>query len=171
MLKGFVLGIVAVALVAVAGAYWFVTSGAMSAGQDAGPLPLERWAAKKSLRATMRREALGLKSPLGSDAGDLAAGAALFVDHCQVCHGGPDGAASPVANGLAPRAPQLAKDGVEDDPEGVIYWKTAHGIRFTGMPAFREALSDRELWQVTRFLKRMDSADAQRAWAASLKKP
>lgn len=170
MLKGFILGIVAVVLVAIGGTYWFVTSGAMSAGQDAGPLPLERWAAKASLRATMRREARGLKSPLGADPADIDAGAALFVAHCQVCHGGPDGAASPVANGLAPRAPQLAKDGVEDDPEGVIYWKTAHGLRFTGMPGFRESLSDRELWQVTRFLKSMSSAEAQRAWSSSLEK-
>jgi mono/diheme cytochrome c family protein len=148
--------------------YWLVASGVMSAGQDAGPLPLERWAAKKSLRATMRRDARNLKSPLEPDAANLEAGAHLFVDHCQVCHGGPDGIASPVAKGLAPKAPQLAKDGVEDDPEGTIYWKTAHGIRFTGMPGFREALSEREMWQITLFLKRMDSAQAQQVWASSM---
>lgn len=169
MLKGFILGIVTVVLVAIAGAYWFVTSGAMSAGQDAGPLPLERWAAKKSLRATMRRDARDLRSPLRPDSGDLETGAALFVEHCQSCHGGPDGAASAVANGLAPKAPQLAKDGVEDDPEGTIYWKTAHGIRFTGMPGFGKTLSDRQMWQITLFLKRMSSADAQQAWASSLR--
>lgn len=169
MLKGFILGIVAVALVAVVGTYWFVASGAMSAGQDAGPLPLERWAAKKSLRAAMRHEARRLRSPLQPDAGDLEAGALLFVRHCQVCHGGPDGTASPIASGLAPKAPQLAKDGVEDDPEGTIYWKIAHGIRFTGMPGFRETLSDREMWQIALFLKRMNSAEAQQAWASSVK--
>ena len=169
MFKGFILGILTVLLVAVAGTYWFVTSGAMSAGQDAGPLPLERWAAKKALRSTMRREARDLKSPLRPDAGDLETGAALFVAHCQVCHGGPDGSPSPIAKGLAPKAPQLAKDGVEDDPEGTIYWKTAHGIRFTGMPGFRGTLSDHEMWQVSLFLKRMDSAEAQQAWASSIK--
>ena len=167
MLRGFLLGIATVAVVAVIGVYWFVATGALSAGQDAGTLPLERWAAKKSLRATMRRDARDLKSPLQPASADLDAGAALYVSHCQVCHGGPDGSPSPIANGLAPKAPQLAKDGVEDDPEGTIYWKTAHGIRFTGMPGFRGALSERELWQVTSFLKRMSSAPAQAAWTAS----
>jgi len=170
VLKGFLLGIATVVVLAVVGAYWFVASGALPAGQDAGPLPLERWAARKSLRATMRSEARDLKSPLPPAPGDLDAGAALYVSHCQVCHGGPDGSPSPIANGLATQAPQLAKHGVEDDPEGVIYWKTAHGIRFTGMPAFHGALSDRELWQITSFLKRMSSAQAQAAWAASASK-
>jgi thiosulfate dehydrogenase len=169
VLKGFFLGVVASVLVMAAGAYWFVTSGAMSAGQDARPLPLERWAAKKSLRATLRREGRDLRSPLRPDDEDLAVGVALYVAHCQVCHGGPDGAASSIAKGLAPVAPQLAKDGVEDDPEGTIYWKIAHGIRFTGMPGFHQTLSEREMWQLSLFLKRMDSAPGRQAWAVGAK--
>jgi mono/diheme cytochrome c family protein len=167
VLKGFILGIVTVCLIAVAGTYWFVTSGSMSAGQDAGPLRLERWAAKKSLRATMRREARDLKSPLQPDTGNLQNGAVLYVQHCQVCHGGPSGMDSAIAKGLSPKAPQLAKHGVEDDLEGTIYWKTAHGIRFTGMPGFRESLSEQEIWQVSLFLKRMDSSEAQNAWTSA----
>jgi thiosulfate dehydrogenase len=134
-------------------------------------LPLERWAAKKSLSATMRRDAWNLRSPIQSSDEDLLAGAALFVAHCQVCHGGPGGTASSIARGLAPRAPQLATDGVEDDPEGTIYWKVSHGIRFTGMPAFHETLSEREMWQMTLFLKQMNSAPGQQAWASKAKTP
>jgi len=43
--------------------------------------------------------------------------------YCRVCHGGPEGIASPIARGLTPNAPQLARDGVEDDPAGTISWK------------------------------------------------
>jgi thiosulfate dehydrogenase len=140
----------------------------LPAGQDVKPIALERWAAKTSLRATMRREARGLNSPLPADDGNLAAGAALYVAHCQVCHGGADGAASAIAKGLTPNAPQLAKDGVEDDPEGTIYWKVAHGIRFTGMPSFRQSLSEREMWQIALFAKHMDKLPpvAGQVWAA-----
>ena len=62
--------------------------------------------------------------------------------------------------------PQLAKEGVEDDPDGVIYWKLDHGIRWTGMPAFGKTLADKQLWQLTLFLKKMDHLPpaAQRAW-------
>jgi hypothetical protein len=58
---------------------------------------------------------------------------------------------------------------VEDDPEGTIYWKIAHGIRFTGMLAFRPTLADRDLWQLTLFLKRMDNLPPgiRQAWGAA----
>lgn len=173
MARGFFLGVVVSIAAAIAGAYFCVTSGALPAGQDVKPGALERWAAKKSLRATIAREARGLKSPLPSTDDNLAAGIALYVAHCQICHGGPAGAPSAVARGLTPDAPQLAKHGVEDDPEGMIYWKIAHGIRFTGMPAFRQSLSDREMWQITLFARRMNALPpgARQAWAAGSTTP
>ena len=108
MAKGFILGIVASIAAVIAGAYLFVKSGALPAGQDVKPGALEKWAAKTSLRATMRREAQGLKSPLPPTDENLAAGVALYVAHCQVCHGGPEGVASPTARGLTPNAPAIA---------------------------------------------------------------
>jgi mono/diheme cytochrome c family protein len=166
--KGFVLGFVAAIATSIAAGYFFVTSGALPAGQDSKPSRLERWAAKKSLRAAMRREAQGLTSPLQPTDDNLSAGIALYRAHCQVCHGGADGGVSLIARGLTPNAPQLAKDGVEDDPEGMTYWKVAHGIRFTGMPAFGETLSGREMWQIALFVKHMDSLPhgARSAWLA-----
>jgi thiosulfate dehydrogenase len=166
--KGFVLGFVVAIATMIAASYFFVTSGALSAGQDSKPSRLEKWAAKRSLQATMRREAKGLKSPLQPTDANLAAGIALYRAHCQVCHGGADGAVSSIAKGLAPNPPQLAKDGVEDDPEEVTYWKVAHGIRFTGMPAFGETLSGPEMWQIALFAKHMGSLPpgARSAWLA-----
>lgn len=168
-MKGFILGLVVAALILVGGAYAVVKRGLLPAGQDAKPVALEKWAAKTSLRATIQREAFGLNNPLPPDDTNLAAGAALYVTHCQVCHGGPDGAASPIAKGLTPNSPQLAKNGVEDDPEATTYWKIAHGIRFTGMPSFRQTLSEREMWQLAAFAKHMDKLPpaAREAWGAS----
>jgi thiosulfate dehydrogenase len=173
MAKGFILGfIVAIAAVA-AGGYFFVTTGALPARQDIKPSELEEWAARTSLRATIRREALGLKCPVQPTEENLTAGLTLYEKNCQVCHGGPDGAASSIARGLAPNAPQLAKYGVEDDPEEETYWKIAHGIRFTGMPAFRETLSDGEIWQIVLFTKHMNSLPSgiQQAWVAGKASP
>jgi len=34
--------------------------------------------------------------------------------------------------GPLPRPPQLAAEGVEDDPESFSFWKIKHGIRWTG---------------------------------------
>ena len=171
--KGFVLGFVAAITTLIVVSYFFVTSGTLPAGQDSNPSRLETWAAKRSLQATMRREAQGLTSPLQPTDDNLTAGIALYRAHCQVCHGGADGGVSLIARGLTPNAPQLAKDGVEDDPEGVTYWKVAHGIRFTGMPAFGKTLSDREIWQIALFAKHMNSlpSGARSAWLAGKSAP
>jgi len=171
--KGFVLGFFAAIATLVAASYFFVTCGVLPAGQGSEPSRLEKWAAKTSLQATIRREAQGLRSPLQPTDDNLAAGIALYRAHCQVCHGGADGGVSSIARGLTPKAPQLAKDGVEDDPEEVTYWKVAHGIRFTGMPAFGETLSGREMWQIALFAKHMDSLPpgARSTWLAGKAAP
>ena len=156
-MKGFFLGIFLTIAAALAGAYFFVTGGAMPMGQDVKPGRLERWVAKASLRAAIGRQTKGVTDPLPPTAENFAAGIMLYNMHCRTCHGGPDGVASSIAKGLTPDPPQLAKHGVEDDPEATTHWKITHGIRFTGMPAYGHTLSDGEIWQLTLFLKHMDS--------------
>jgi len=167
-MKGFVLGILVALVAALAIAYLFITSGAFPAGQDGKPGRLEKWVAKTALRATIGRQTTGVTDPLPPTDDNLTAGIPLYVAHCQVCHGGPDGAASVIAKGLTPDPPQLARHGVGDDPEATTHWKISHGIRFTGMPGFGRTLSDREIWQLTLFLKRMASLPpaARSAWAS-----
>jgi hypothetical protein len=51
---------------------------------------------------------------------------------------------------MYPPPPQLFHGkGVTDDPVGETYWKIQNGIRLTGMPGFRETLSDDQMWEVT----------------------
>lgn len=173
LLKGFVLGIVAVVVLGLIVAYVGVTQGLLiPANADARPGKLETWAARSSLHATLGREATKSPNPLPTTMPNLLDGIKLYGENCSVCHGVADGRASTIAAGLYQNAPQLAKDGVEDDPEGVTYWKIYHGIRLTGMPSFGKALSDNQVWAVAMFLKHMDKLppQAQRAWK-SLKNP
>jgi len=54
---------------------------------------------------------------------------------------------------MYPNPPQLFRGkGVTDDPVSESYWKTANGIRLTGMPAFGAKLTDTQLWQVSQLL-------------------
>ncbi len=80
----------------------------------------------------------------------------LYAANCAVCHGAANGKATDIAHGLYQKPPQLASDGVEDDPAGVTYWKVYHGIRLTGMPSYAQTLSERQIWEVTAFLQNMD---------------
>lgn len=154
---GLLLGILLTPTILALGAYVGVRAGVMPANADARPGKLETWAAKTSLRATLAREAPRQDNPVALNDANLVAGIKLYKQNCAVCHGGATGDPSNIAKGLYQRAPQLGKDGVEDDPDGVTYWKITHGIRLTGMPAFSKTLTDEQRWQITLLLKHMDA--------------
>jgi thiosulfate dehydrogenase len=144
-----------IVLVAVIG-FLAVWMGYVPAAADAPkPSNMERMAASHSLGATIAREAPSAPYPFGpaTDA-TIASGAKLYIDNCAVCHGSAGSEASKIAKGLYVAAPQFTKHGVDDDPEGETYWKIEHGIRFTGMPAFKDVLPEETIWQITYFLKR-----------------
>jgi mono/diheme cytochrome c family protein len=168
MARGIVLGVVATLVILFLGAYAGVRAGLMPANADAKPGALERWAAKTSLHATLAREASKAPNALPTTDENYAAGIKLYAENCAVCHGAADGKPTNVASGLYQKPPQFANDGVEDDPDGVTYWKVAHGIRLTGMPAFDGTLRDEQIWQITLFLKHMDGLPPapQRLWKA-----
>ena len=168
MLKNIALGVLLAAVIGLLGGYLLVRSGYIPANADAKPGWLETWMARTSLHATLRREAPKEENPVALTDANLSQGLQLFAENCAVCHGDAQGAAapSPIAKGLYQKPPQLASDGVEDDPDGVSYWKIKHGIRLTGMPSFRYTLSDRQIWTLALFVKHMDKLPpaVQQAW-------
>jgi thiosulfate dehydrogenase len=167
-MKAFIAGVVVTLLALAGGGYIAVTHGWVPANADAKPGALETWAAHTSLRATIKREAPTDPVPIALNDENLVAGVKLYKTNCAVCHGASDGQASNIATGLFQHTPQLATHDVTDDPEGKIYWKIKHGIRLTGMPAFTDSLTDKQIWQVVLFLKHMDSLppQAEKAWKA-----
>ena len=168
MIKGIMIGVALTLAVALIGAYSLVRSGLIPANADAKPGRLETWMARTSLDATLRRDAPKDQNPVALTDQNLINGVHLFAQNCAVCHGSEKGVASssPIAKGLYPKPPQLATDGVEDDPEGVSFWKIKHGIRLTGMPSFGYSLSDQQIWTLALFLKHMDKLPpaVQQTW-------
>jgi thiosulfate dehydrogenase len=151
-LAGVISVIVFVAIVGIA-AVWL---GYVPARADSPkPSALEKWAAHRSLDATIAREAPQPPYLFGpvTDA-TVVAGAKLYMANCAVCHGSKGSDGSNVAKGLYIPAPQFTKHSVDDDPEGETYWKIEHGIRFTGMPSFKDNLTEEQIWQIAYFLKR-----------------
>lgn len=168
-MRGFVIGVITTIVVGCIGVYLLLESGLIPANADAKPGGLELWAAGTSLNATLRNEAPKAANPVALTDTNLLQGVTLYAQHCAICHGtaAGDTSASPIAKGLYPAPPQLATEGVEDDPEGVTYWKIKHGIRLTGMPSWGPTLNDSQIWTLALFLKHMDKLPprAQHAWA------
>lgn len=167
-MKVFLSGALATLVVLLIGGYVFISTGMMPANADGKPPAIEKWMARKSLHASIDRESPKGAVPVALTDANLKEGIKLYAQNCAVCHGASDGQASNIAMGLYQHAPQLAKHGVEDDPEGEVFWKVKHGIRLTGMPAFSPTLTDDQIWKMVLFLKHMDSLPpaAQKAWKA-----
>jgi thiosulfate dehydrogenase len=168
MLKGLILGVALALAIAIVGAYGLLKSGLIPANADAEPGALETWMARTSLDATLARDAPKDRNPVPLSDRNLLEGIALFARNCAICHGSAKGNASPspIAKGLYQKPPQFATEGVEDDPEGVSFWRIKHGIRLTAMPSFAATLSDREIWTIALFLKHMDKLPPaeEQAW-------
>jgi len=168
MVRGFLVGFLAAIVVGLLGGYLVLRSGLVPANADGKPGRLEIWAASTSLNATLAREAPAGPNPVELTDANLIAGIQLYGEHCAICHGTAKGetSASAVVKGLYPQPPQLASDGVEDDPEGVSFWKIQHGIRWTGMPSWAGTLNDQQIWTLALFLKHMDKLPpaAQQVW-------
>jgi mono/diheme cytochrome c family protein len=118
MLRGFIVGIIFTVLVAAAVGYYALSSGFIPANADAKPGQIERFIAGTSLHATLEKNVPKESNPVQLTDENLVNGIKLYERNCAICHGTAEGdtSASPVAKGENPDPPQLATDGVEDDP-------------------------------------------------------
>ncbi|HVA66411.1 MAG TPA: c-type cytochrome [Elusimicrobiota bacterium] len=166
MVKGIVVGAIGIVLAAAAAAWIVISLGYAPANADAKPSRIERFIAARALHAVIRREAPKGPNPVAPTGANVIDGIKLYAENCAVCHGGATGERSNIAQGLYQKPPQFGMHGVEDDPDGFTYWKIAHGIRMTGMPAFDGTLSQNQIWKIALFLKRMNSLRpaAEKAW-------
>jgi thiosulfate dehydrogenase len=153
----FLIGLVLGILIVPIGIFLYIRSGSAPAAATDPAMPFEKFLAKGALRARISKEA-PQRDVASFTTGDLAAGAEVYQKNCAFCHGLPQQPPSAASKGMFPRAPQLftADDTVTDDPPGVTYWKIRNGIRLTGMPSFKDALTEQQMWQVGALMARAD---------------
>jgi mono/diheme cytochrome c family protein len=155
-MKGFFLGVVVTVLVGILGVFGYFASGMAPAATSAPPMPFEKVLAGLALHARVARE-MPRQSPLAVNEANLLAGAAIYQQHCAVCHGLPGAEQTAIAKGEFPHPPHLFRGkGVTDDEAGETYWKVANGIRLTGMPGFEKSLTTGQMWQVSLLMANAD---------------
>lgn len=124
------------------------------------PFPFEERVVEVPLEARIQRE-LPPPPPIAASDENLNAGAGIYEDKCEICHGTAD-EPSGIGNNMFPHAPQFWRKhpsgemSVGGDPVGETYWKIKNGIRLTGMPAYGKSLSETQLWQVSLLLSMAD---------------
>lgn len=148
MIRGLVVGFIVGILVCIGVGYYYFASGMAPAAVSDPMMPFERKMANMALDAHIDKQHIG-QPPIAADEANLLGGAEVYKQNCAGCHGLPEHPVD-LVDMMFPRPTQLFKGkGVTDDPPSVSYWKAVNGIRLSGMPSFKNKLSDTQLWQVS----------------------
>lgn len=87
---------------------------------------------------------------------DLTRGSELYQQQCGVCHGVARGRMAPLARALSPRPPQFVIQPAQR-PTWMDVYVIQHGIRWSGMPAFR-GLSEADAWRLALYVEGRNKA-------------
>ncbi len=157
-----ILGIVVGAMLFPLAVYSYLKSGYAPVAATDSALPMETFTAGTALSERIHKEA-PTRDVSGMPAADLVAGAQTYQKNCAMCHGLPNQPPPAIASTMFPPAPELfsQKGMVTDDPVGETYWKVKNGIRLTGMPSFKNVLSEDQIWQVAAVVSRADKLPAE----------
>ena len=153
-MKTFLLGFVAAFVLipaCVLGYYWLGLAGT---GSDANPSAFETLVMQSAVRASVRRSAKGIQARAPENVDEaIVEGGRLYLNGCAGCHGTPGKPSEDLSS--YPRVPQLPQVGTQYS-EAEIHWIIQHGIRHTAMSAYGPFYSNKEMWALASFLKRID---------------
>jgi len=152
-MKNFLLGAVTGALLLVLGGMAYMRLGFAEVRGDLGPSSFESRFMTASVHASVRRQAQEMPNPVPPTEENLIAGGKLYNGGCSGCHGS-SGSAEDSGDSLFPPVPQLAKVGTQYT-EAQIFWVAKHGLRRTGMFSNGKWNSDKELWTMATYIKRI----------------
>jgi mono/diheme cytochrome c family protein len=166
--KGLLIGIPVGIICLVGGVYLFLRIGLLDPSAAQPPSKFESTQAMKFLDAAVERHATGRENPIPPTDENLQVGLQIYEAHCASCHGDRMNPRSSVGLALYPRAPQFL-DGAPDMPDSQNFYIIRNGIRWTGMPGWKNVLDENDIWKLTTFLAHIDhlpSAVSQK-WNAS----
>jgi mono/diheme cytochrome c family protein len=160
-LLGFVAGVVVLSLVA----FCYVRFGFIDPRADKEVSALESTIAMPALDAAVDRRASEAPNPIRPVDDNLTAGMKIYQTNCASCHGDIHRPRGVFADSFYPRAPQFIED-APDMSENQNFYIIQHGIRLSGMPAWKQVLTEQEIWQVTTFLSHINKLPPQvsNAW-------
>ena len=99
-----------------------------------------------------------LTNPFVDDQEAVEAGEVIYKANCAACHGAEGAGDGPAAEALDPKPSNLADvHMMEELSDGYLFWRVSEGGAFepfnSGMPAWKQILSEDEHWQVISFIR------------------
>ena len=147
--------IAAAILVGIAGpivVFAYVKSGVFNVAASRPHSRLVEWITHETMINSVKRRAPDIVLAQTVSAAQAIRGFCQYEAHCVACHGAAAVAREQWVNGLNPEPPYLLDASRLWSPNQ-LYWIVRNGIKMTGMPAWRESMSDGQIWDVVAFLE------------------
>jgi cytochrome c553 len=151
---------VAIVVIVPLGAFAFIKSGIYDVGAARPHTKFTEWITHETMIHSVRRHAAGIDAPASFTPSQVAAGFCQYQTHCVACHGASAVARGQWASGQEPAPPYLI-DASRRFDRAQLFWIVDHGIKITGMPAWRGTMSEQQMWNTVAFLEAMPKMDSQ----------
>jgi mono/diheme cytochrome c family protein len=93
-----------------------------------------------------------MANPVKSDAASIAAGKALYNQHCKSCHGTKGKGDGTKAATLDTECGDFTKASFQSQSDGAIFYKTAEGRK--DMPSYKKKIPEaNDMWAVVNYLR------------------
>lgn len=144
--------IAAIAIVVPLGVYAFVKSGLYDVAASRPHTRFTEWITHETMIHSVRRHSATIEEPRRFDGKQILAGFCTYEKHCVACHGAAALARGQWVGGLEPQPPYLL-DATDRWTRSQLFWIAKNGIKMTGMPSWRDSLSDAQIWEVVGWLE------------------
>jgi mono/diheme cytochrome c family protein len=144
--------IVGIAVLVPLGGFAFVKSGIYNVAASSPHTKFTTWLTHETMIHSARQRAEGVTLPSGFSDANVLAGFCTYETHCVACHGAAGVTRQPWVNGLEPQPPYLL-DATQKFTQRQLFWIVKNGIKMTGMPSWRDNLSDAQIWNVVAWLE------------------
>ncbi len=159
-MKKFLIALEVLILLLIGGGLLFIYSGIYNIAASEPHFPVVKWVFDTTMENSVRAHAEAVKLSPFYESASMEEGFRSYSEMCEMCHSAPGGEPSEIGKGLNPDPPELSDETEEWSPEEV-YWILKHGIKMTGMPALGPTHSEKELWTITAFVKKLPNISPQ----------
>lgn len=116
-------------------------------------------------------EAETQKNPLQNDQQMVSQGQQIYLQFCVICHG-PDGhGQTTLGQRMYPPTMDLTSPHVQHWHDSEMFWIIQNGVRMTGMPSWKGAISPDDAWKLVIFIHHLPELDAAESRSASKEQP
>ena len=151
-LRPLLLAALATAAAGALGAFGYIKSGIYNAGAAKPHTKFTEWVTHETMVHSVRSHAKAITAPAAFSAAQAAAGLCEYQAHCAACHGAAGVPRELWVSGMEPSPPYLL-DAADKWRPRELFWIARNGIKMTGMPSWRNSLSDAQIWTVVAWLE------------------